>query len=150
MSSRDADERIAAHYAGKQYVGWKIVREKLIELQKKVGRGGGGPSAMMGYRGGPGDWGPPPPHYAPPPYGMQPGYGRGGRDRNRSRDRDRNRDRDRERSRDRDRDREDRKRERDRGRRDGRRDGNGSRGNYDSAHRGGRDYDRHGRDHRRR
>lgn len=35
MSSRDADERIAAHYAGKQYVGWKMVREKLRELQKK-------------------------------------------------------------------------------------------------------------------
>ena len=28
MSARDADERIAAHYAGKQYVGWKLVREK--------------------------------------------------------------------------------------------------------------------------
>lgn len=50
MSSRDADERIAAHYAGKQYVGWKLVREKLKELQKRgfgveshsYGRGGGG------------------------------------------------------------------------------------------------------------
>ena len=34
MSSRDADERIAAHYAGKQYVGWKLVRDKFKELQK--------------------------------------------------------------------------------------------------------------------
>jgi len=51
MSSRDADERIAAHYAGKQYIGWKLVREKLKELQKRgfgmgdshsYGRGGGG------------------------------------------------------------------------------------------------------------
>lgn len=43
MSSRDADERIAAHYAGKQYVGWKLVRDKLKELQKKgYGLGGGG------------------------------------------------------------------------------------------------------------
>jgi hypothetical protein len=44
MSSRDADERIAAHYAGKQYIGWKLVREKLKELQKKgfgLGSGGG-------------------------------------------------------------------------------------------------------------
>merc|ERR1719162_1219876 len=42
MSSRDAEERIAAHYAGKQYVGWKLVREKFKELQKKFSRGGGG------------------------------------------------------------------------------------------------------------
>ncbi|KAL7549417.1 hypothetical protein ACHAWF_012687 [Thalassiosira exigua] len=44
MSSRDADERIAAHYAGKQYVGWKLVRDKLKELQKRgiLGNGGGG------------------------------------------------------------------------------------------------------------
>mmetsp|Transcript_15403 Transcript_15403/g.23867 ORF Transcript_15403/g.23867 Transcript_15403/m.23867 type:complete len:446 (-) Transcript_15403:2145-3482(-) len=35
MSSRDADERIAAHYAGKQYVGWKMVREKCKELDEK-------------------------------------------------------------------------------------------------------------------
>lgn len=33
--SRDAEERIAAHYAGKQYVGWKAVRTKLAELEKK-------------------------------------------------------------------------------------------------------------------
>ena len=35
MSARDAEERIAAHYAGKQYVGWKAVREKLKELDAK-------------------------------------------------------------------------------------------------------------------
>lgn len=77
MSSRDADERIAAHYAGKQYVGWKLVRDKLKELQKKglptaggaggdVGRGGGGygGGGGGGYRddrgGGYGRGGPPP------------------------------------------------------------------------------------------
>lgn len=58
MSSRDADERIAAHYAGKQYVGWKLVREKLKELQKRgfgmsdshsYGRGGGGGGYNDGY-----------------------------------------------------------------------------------------------------
>ena len=40
MSARDADERIAAHYAGKQYVGWKLVRDKLQEMQTKHGRYG--------------------------------------------------------------------------------------------------------------
>jgi hypothetical protein len=40
MSARDADERIAAHYAGKQYVGWKLVRDKLAEMQQKYGRFG--------------------------------------------------------------------------------------------------------------
>lgn len=55
MSSRDADERIAAHYAGKQYIGWKLVREKLKELQKRgFGIGGGDPHAHQqnGRRGG--------------------------------------------------------------------------------------------------
>ncbi|KAL3800359.1 hypothetical protein HJC23_003655 [Cyclotella cryptica] len=53
MSSRDADERIAAHYAGKQYVGWKLVRDKLKELQKKgFGRGGGGGVGAGGVGGG--------------------------------------------------------------------------------------------------
>ena len=51
MSSRDADERIAAHYAGKQYVGWKLVREKLAELQKR-GFGQGPPPDRRGYGGG--------------------------------------------------------------------------------------------------
>ena len=56
MSSRDADERIAAHYAGKQYVGWKLVRDKLKELQKRgfgrgpPGGGGGPPMDRGGYR----------------------------------------------------------------------------------------------------
>ena len=35
MSSRDADERLAAHYAGKQYIGWNMVREKLAVLREK-------------------------------------------------------------------------------------------------------------------
>lgn len=40
MSARDADERIAAHYAGKQYVGWKLVRDKFKEMQQQYGRHG--------------------------------------------------------------------------------------------------------------
>jgi LUC7 N_terminus len=40
MSARDADERIVAHYAGKQYVGWKSVRDKLKEMLLKYGRYG--------------------------------------------------------------------------------------------------------------
>lgn len=57
MSARDADERIAAHYAGKQYVGWKLVRGKFKEMIAKYGkygppppdkRGPGGPGEMMG------------------------------------------------------------------------------------------------------
>jgi hypothetical protein len=63
MSARDADERIAAHYAGKQYVGWKLVRDKFGEMQQKYGR-----------------YGPPPPGRSPdaePPRGGG-GYNRGG------------------------------------------------------------------------
>ena len=52
MSARDADERIAAHYAGKQYVGWKLVRDKFGELVKQYGK-----------------YGPPPPGRGPPPTG---------------------------------------------------------------------------------
>ncbi|KAL3936649.1 MAG: hypothetical protein SGBAC_008080 [Bacillariaceae sp.] len=61
MSARDADERIAAHYAGKQYVGWKLVRDKFGEMLKKHGRygppppmrgGGGPPPHMASSRGG--------------------------------------------------------------------------------------------------
>ena len=75
MSSRDADERIAAHYAGKQYVGWKLVREKLAELQKRGfgqgppgggdrrGYGGGGPGYGGGGYGGGGYGGGGPPGY---------------------------------------------------------------------------------------
>jgi hypothetical protein len=65
MSARDADERIAAHYAGKQYVGWKLVRTKFQEMQLKYGR-----------------YGPPPPGRSPaadsgPVRGGGGGYGRG-------------------------------------------------------------------------
>ena len=62
MSARDADERIAAHYAGKQYVGWKLVREKFKEMLAKYGK-----------------YGPPPPGRGPggPPPSLQPH--RGGR-----------------------------------------------------------------------
>ncbi|KAL7465091.1 hypothetical protein ACHAXS_005418 [Conticribra weissflogii] len=99
MSSRDADERIAAHYAGKQYVGWKLVRDKLKELQKRgfgTGGGGGGDRGVRdmgrerdmrgpppGYgdrfggppRGGGGYGGPPPPHHGG--WGGNGGYGSG-------------------------------------------------------------------------
>jgi LUC7 N_terminus len=65
MSSRDADERIAAHYAGKQYVGWRLVRDKLESMIKKYGR-----------------YGPPPPGQADGPHSGGPsppmGRGRGG------------------------------------------------------------------------
>jgi broad-specificity NMP kinase len=65
MSARDADERIAAHYSGKQYVGWKLVRDKLAEMQKIYGR-----------------YGPPPPRRrdtGPPPMAMGGGRGWGDR-----------------------------------------------------------------------
>jgi hypothetical protein len=66
MSSRDADERIAAHYSGKQYVGWRLVRDKLLQMQKQYGR-----------------YGPPPParrrDHGPPPAMQMGGGGGGGR-----------------------------------------------------------------------
>ena len=49
MSARDADERIAAHYAGKQYVGWKLVRTKLKELQDRYGKFGPPPPGRGGH-----------------------------------------------------------------------------------------------------
>lgn len=77
MSARDADERIAAHYAGKQYVGWKLVRDKFAEMLQKYGRYGPPPP----MRGGGG----PPPHMGPPPrsggYGDRRGSGGYGGDR---------------------------------------------------------------------
>jgi hypothetical protein len=45
MSSRDADERIAAHYAGKQYVGWRLVRDKFQHMVQHYGRYGPPPPA---------------------------------------------------------------------------------------------------------
>jgi LUC7 N_terminus len=50
MSSRDADERIAAHYSGKQYVGWKLVRDKLQSMIKKYGRNGPPPPPQQQNR----------------------------------------------------------------------------------------------------
>jgi hypothetical protein len=70
MSARDADERIAAHYAGKQYVGWKLVRDKFVEMQQKYGRYGPPPpgrSPNNADSGGPSRGG-----------GGGGGYGRGG------------------------------------------------------------------------
>ena len=96
MSYRDADERIAAHYAGKQYVGWKMVRDKYEELKKKHlggrGRGASPPYHRDGGRGayeGGGSGG---------GYGGRYGGSRhGDRGRGRDRDRDRGYDRDRDR-----------------------------------------------------
>ena len=62
MSFRDAEERIAAHYAGKQFVGWKMVRDKFLELEKKVRNsrmGGGAPSSGPPRGHGRGGYGPP-------------------------------------------------------------------------------------------
>jgi len=50
MSSRDAEERIAAHYAGKQYVGWKMVRDKCSELHKKYIPVGRSPQTLDGQQ----------------------------------------------------------------------------------------------------
>lgn len=80
MSARDADERIAAHYAGKQYVGWRLVREKFKEMIGKYGRYGPQPPDRSN-RGGPGGPGGPPMGMhnrggGGPPRGG--GYGRGG------------------------------------------------------------------------
>ena len=58
MSARDADERIAAHFAGKQYVGWKLVRDKFGEMLQKYGRYGP-PPPMRGGAGPPPNMGPP-------------------------------------------------------------------------------------------
>eukprot|EP00555_Chaetoceros_dichaeta_P004293 CAMPEP_0198261418 /NCGR_PEP_ID=MMETSP1447-20131203/10144_1 /TAXON_ID=420782 /ORGANISM="Chaetoceros dichaeta, Strain CCMP1751" /LENGTH=573 /DNA_ID=CAMNT_0043949327 /DNA_START=87 /DNA_END=1808 /DNA_ORIENTATION=- len=115
MSSRDAEERIAAHYAGKQYVGWKMVRDKCRELHQKYNSAGRGPQMMSGQqrgasygsRGGqPGGYGPPGGGHGPPPGNGGHGHGDRGppmsyqhapsarhndrdrRDRSRSRDRD--------------------------------------------------------------
>ena len=76
MSSRDADERIAAHYAGKQYVGWKLVRDKLKELQKRGFRGEGGSVGGADPRGG-GGYGVGGNNGRGPPRDDRGGYGRG-------------------------------------------------------------------------
>jgi len=41
MSTTDGVDRLRCHFAGRQYQGWKLCREKLKELREKVGRGGG-------------------------------------------------------------------------------------------------------------
>ena len=71
MSARDADERIAAHYAGKQYVGWKLVREKFKELLGKHGKYGPPPP-------GRGNNGPPGQQMMMAPPGGRGGGARGG------------------------------------------------------------------------
>ena len=92
MSSRDADERIAAHYAGKQYQGWKLVRDKYAEMKAKYGPYGPpppqsrGPPPPGGIRPSVGGRGPPPPSrdrggYGPDRGGGIPPGGRWERDR---------------------------------------------------------------------
>jgi LUC7 N_terminus len=74
MSSRDADERIAAHYSGKQYVGWKLVRDKLQSMIQKYGRHGPPPPGSR-------ENGPPLPMSSPPPSALHhppQNSGRGG------------------------------------------------------------------------
>mmetsp|Transcript_6135 Transcript_6135/g.9249 ORF Transcript_6135/g.9249 Transcript_6135/m.9249 type:complete len:473 (-) Transcript_6135:168-1586(-) len=102
MSSRDNDERMRAHFEGKQFMGWKMVRDKYAELLKQ-----NPPEGIRGYRGD-------------RDRGLGGGRGRSDRspghssrkyDRQRSRERSRDRGRhrrhhDRERSRDRDRSRD--------------------------------------------
>jgi len=54
MNSTDNGDRLRCHFEGKQYQGWKLIREKLKMLQKErpPARGGGGGS---GGGGGGGD-----------------------------------------------------------------------------------------------
>ncbi|CAN0418081.1 unnamed protein product [Ectocarpus sp. 13 AM-2016] len=35
LSSAENEERIRCHFQGKQYLGWKAVRDKLKELKEK-------------------------------------------------------------------------------------------------------------------
>jgi RNA-binding protein Luc7-like 2 len=122
LSSTDNDERVQAHYAGKQYKGWKAIRDKFGEL-KAMNSGRGPPRPQ---RRGEGERDERRQRSRSPDLGRdmeregrrRSRSPRGERDRDRrdnDRDRGRDRDRDRDRARDRDRDR-DRARDRDRGR----------------------------------
>ena len=77
MSSRDADERIAAHYSGKQYVGWKLVRDKLQAMIQKYGRSGPPPPQNRNNENMSGR--PPMVPYAPSQRSSYGGGGGGGR-----------------------------------------------------------------------
>jgi RNA-binding protein Luc7-like 2 len=60
MSTTDNEERMSAHYAGKQYVGWKKLREKYKELSEmglKPGTRRDGPSVASRAGGGGGGGG---------------------------------------------------------------------------------------------
>lgn len=60
MSTTDNEERMSAHYAGKQYVGWKRLREKCKELSEmglKPGTRRDGPSVASRMGGGGGGYG---------------------------------------------------------------------------------------------
>ena len=122
------EERLQAHYAGKQYRGWQAIRTKVAELQAM--NNGLGPPQRRGpppngeganERGGGGgsrDERSPRGDYDRRDRGSS-GRDRGGRGRDRDRDRDRERDTERDRDRDRDWDRgRDRDRDRDRRRSD--------------------------------
>lgn len=100
INSTDNEARMADHYNGKQYLGWKAVRDKLKELEDKYA--GRAPEPMYGGRDG----------------GRDGGYR--GRERESYRERSRSRERERGRDdREGDRRRDDRggDRDRDRGRR---------------------------------
>jgi RNA-binding protein Luc7-like 2 len=110
ISSKDNDERMRAHFEGKQYMGWKVVRDTVAGLRERRV-----PSGVPNYRG----------NSSSTTEGGDRERDRDGRRRrsssrgntssrnrrsSRSRDRDSNRDRDRDRNSNRDRDR-DRRRE---------------------------------------
>ena len=115
MSSLDSIDRVRCHFAGKQYQGWRMCREKLGELRQRLGsRNPGRWREEAGHR----EHGP----------GYRRGEGRGfGRPHNWDRDRDRGREWER-----------DRDRERDRGRGRGRYDDG-----YGDGHRGGHGWGGH-------
>lgn len=133
------EERVQAHYSGKQYKGWLAIRNRLKELKAlndgagpKRGKGGGGGGRAADDQGrSPRDRDRDGDHDRDRDHRGGRGYGgsyrreeyRGGggryrdhrdRDRDRDRGRGRDRDRDRDRGRDRSRDRHSRDRERDR------------------------------------
>lgn len=133
LSSRDSDERLAEHFAGKVHLGFLRIRSKINELRKILEEKGYDPDRSVlpppRVRGPPGDTG-----YRPPPdrrsYDRDArrsrDHSRGSRsrdrysrydDRDRSREYRSSRDRSSRRSRDRDSYRSDRSRSRDRYRR---------------------------------
>ena len=86
MSTKDNDERMRSHFEGKQYIGWKLIRDHYRQMRDRSMRpSGGGGSGSAGAGGA---------------------HSRAARSSSRDRERDRDRDRDRDRNNDRDRDRD--------------------------------------------